>query len=360
MSGTRKMEKFELDAYTQKSRSPSSSGDEAPPPSSKKEQDEKEAAAAIAEISPNALDALGGSNADLPARPFDQRREPAVASAELPSVPFEARKPPTMIEPTDLPDVPFAQSNLPALAFEPRAAAAVESGESGTAAEEGDDDSPSAKARAAHAASQPWEPGEWVPPQAATPAAEADAGAATGEAPTSGGPDALRTKLAQKFVTLADSVGESFRDFAIGAGAWAVELTAPQGMSTGGGKQALQHLRLRPRREGYSVLVAGTVNQLEKRAELRDFDHVTILHEVRYRNALEVSRQEWEQFLRKAEVVLNGAGIQSMRTPPPRDLLEQRRNMQRISKGAIVALIVVLALAIVVVWRVVVALSAQQ
>jgi hypothetical protein len=359
MSGTRKMEKFELEAYTSKSRNAGDADDEeSPPPSSKKEQDEKEAAAAIAAISPNALEALA-AHEDLPARPFDQRREPAALSAELPAVPFEARKPsPADNEPTDLPAVTFQQNNLPARPFEPRVESEASSaGAAAAAAAAAATTTPSSGAMAAAAAAaggargdQPWEPGEWVPPQT---------GADGGEIPASG-PDALRTKLAQKFVSLADSVGDAFRDFAIGAGAWAVELTAPQGMSTGGGKQALQHLRLRPRRGGYAVLVAGTVNQVEKRAELRDFDHVTILHEVRYRNALEISNQEWEQFLRKAEVVLNGSGIQSMRTPPPRDLLEQRRNMQRVSKGAIVALTVVLALAIIVVWRVVVALSAQQ
>jgi len=127
-------------------------------------------------------------------------------------------------------------------------------------------------------------------------------------------------------------------------------------MSTGGGKQALQHLRLNPRKPGYSVLVAGTVNPMERRAELRDFDHIAIMHEVRFRHRLEISTQEWEQFLRKAEVVLNGAGIQSMRTPPPRDLLEQRRSLQRVSKPAVLALVVVLLLAAIVVWRVVVTL----
>jgi hypothetical protein len=170
--------------------------------------------------------------------------------------------------------------------------------------------------------------------------------------------EALRTRLTRKFTSLAESVTESFRDYAIGGGAWAVELTAPQGMSTGGGKQALQHLRLRPRKPGYSVLVAGTVNQMERRAELRDFDHLAIMHEVRFRHALAITNQEWEQFLRKAEVVLNAAGIQSMRTPPPRDLLEQRRSLQRVSRGAIVALVVVLLLASVVVWRVVATLMA--
>ena len=199
------------------------------------------------------------------------------------------------------------------------------------------------------AAAGAWVPGEWVPPQ------EAEVPPSEGEAKKDVG--ALRTRLTQKFVSLADSVTEDFRDFAIGAGAYAVELTAPQGMSTGGGKQALQHLRLRPRRDGYAVLVAGTVNQVERRAELRDYDHVTIMNQVRFRTTVDISLQEWEQFLRKAEVVLNRAGIQSMRTPPPRELLEQRRSMQRVSKGALAALVVVLLLAAAVVWRVFVALG---
>lgn len=167
-------------------------------------------------------------------------------------------------------------------------------------------------------------------------------------------------KLTEKLVTLADSIGESFREFAIGQGAWTIELTDAGMSPTSSRGQSLQHLRLRPKREGYRVVVAGTVNQVETRAELRDFDHVTILHEVRHRNALEITQEEWEQFLRKAETVLNAAGIQSMRTPPPRDLLEQRRSMQRVSKRAIVLLVVVLTLAIVVVWRVVEALSVRQ
>jgi hypothetical protein len=198
-------------------------------------------------------------------------------------------------------------------------------------------------------------PGEsWVPAEAAIPQAPAAAPAAPAEQT----PDALRTRLARKFVSLADTMNEAFNGFAIGAGAWNVELTVPQGMSTGGGKQALQHVRLVPRRPGYNVFVAATVNQVERRADLRDFDHVAIMHEVRHRAALEISPQEWEQFLRKAEVVLNGAGIQSMRTPPPRELLEQRRSAMRVSKGAIVALVVVLILAAVVMWRVILALRA--
>lgn len=232
------------------------------------------------------------------------------------------------------PDDPNA--DLPALPFEPRVDNAAE---------------PAPPTPRNHG-NTPGTPAEaFVPAEAPLPQAEA-------AAPAEQTPDALRTRLARKFVSLADTMNEAFNGFAIGAGAWGIELTVPAGMSTGGGKQALQHIRLVPRRDGYNVFVAATVNQVDRRADLRDFDHVAIMHEVRHRTALEISPQEWEQFLRKAEVVLNGAGIQSMRTPPPRELLEQRRSAQRVSKTAVIALVVVLVLAAVVVWRVIVSLHA--
>jgi hypothetical protein len=163
--------------------------------------------------------------------------------------------------------------------------------------------------------------------------------------PAPADPAALRTRLAKKFVSLADDVNEEFKDFTIGAGAWGVELTAPEGMSTGGGKQALQHLRMRARRTGFSVLVGGTVNQVEKIAELRDYEHMCMMHEVRFRKRLEISENEWEQFLRKAEVVLREAEMRCERVGPPKDLVSQRKNMSRVSKlaGAIFVLVMVAA-----------------
>lgn len=327
MSGTRKMEKFELDAYT-KARE-----DELA--SKKTGELENQAAAAIAELQPGALLGALEPNADLPARSFEPRPGDG---ADLPAVPFDARPVSGGPGPADLPAVPFDPRGASASAVAPSNPSPHSTQRTGTPGEG-------------------WIPGEWIPPQQAEAPSSSEPG---GKKLDEQDAEALRTRLARKFVTLADSVTEAFRDFAIGAGAYAVELTAPQGMSTGGGKQALQHLRLRPRREGYSVLVAGTVNQVERRAELRDYDHIAVVNEVRFRQEVDISRQEWEQFLRKAEVVLNGAGIQSMRTPPTRELLEQRRSMQRVSKNAIIALLVVLVLAAVVVWRVVVALRAAE
>ena len=173
----------------------------------------------------------------------------------------------------------------------------------------------------------------------------------------------LRTRLARKFTTLADQVTESFDDFRIGAGRWAVELTAPQGMSTGGGKQVLQHLRLRPTREGHAVLIGGVVNPVSRTAELRDHPHMDMIYRARFGRALEITAAEWEQFLRKAEVVLRQERIGTARVAAPRDvrMLAQRGAVTedvaaRRRMAAAIALGVSTAAAAIVIWRVVVAL----
>jgi hypothetical protein len=171
--------------------------------------------------------------------------------------------------------------------------------------------------------------------------------------------DALRTALAKKFVSLADDVTEAFAEFHIGGGDYVVELTAPQGQSTGGGKQALQHLRLRPRRPGYPVIVGGSVDGVNKTCELRDFDYVRVVHSLRFQDPLDLNTSEWEQFLRKAEVVLKAAEITTTRIPPPIDLLRQA-SAKRISRPMLAAFIIVTVLASFVVWRVLLVVLQQR
>ena len=176
------------------------------------------------------------------------------------------------------------------------------------------------------------------------------------------GVEQLRTRLARKFTTLADQVTESFGEFQIGAGWWVVELTAPEGMSTGGGKQMLQYLRLRPTRQGHAVLVGGVVNSITKSAELRDHAHMDTIYRARFGRALEITGAEWEQFLRKAEVVLRHEQIRTERVAAPRDLRMLPQNggsadvAARRRTAAAVAFGISTAAAAIVVWRVIVAL----
>ncbi len=175
----------------------------------------------------------------------------------------------------------------------------------------------------------------------------------------------LRTRLARKFTTLADRVTDGFEEFQIGAGWWTVELTAPEGMSTGGGKQVLQHLRLRPMRQGHAVLVGGVVNAVDKTAELREHAHIDMIYRARFGHALEITAAEWEQFLRKAETVLRQEQIRTSRVAAPRDLATIAQKTTRAEataaaaqkkRLAAIALGISTLAAAIVVWRVIVAL----
>jgi len=152
-----------------------------------------------------------------------------------------------------------------------------------------------------------------------------------------------------RLATLAEEVTECFADFDVGGGGdYVVELLAPEAQTTGGGKQRLQHLRLRPRRQGYAEVIAGSVNPIEKHAELRTFEHAFLVHEVRSKKALEITPQEWEQLLRKAEAFLQLANIESARVGPSPDLLRHARHTKRgrrVSPAALAVFLVVIVLA---------------
>ena len=171
-------------------------------------------------------------------------------------------------------------------------------------------------------------------------------------------PLALKTRLAQKFTTLADEVNASFVDFHVGAGNWGLELTAPEGMSTAGGKQAMQALKMRPKRQGYPPLVAGFVDPVNGSAELRDYPHICLVHELRWRESLEITEGEWEQLLRRTETVLKAANIRAVRTPPDPELLAEKKasptGIMKYGYAPFVLAAAVLGAAIVL-WRVLVA-----
>lgn len=162
----------------------------------------------------------------------------------------------------------------------------------------------------------------------------------------------LRTRVANQAASLAEAVTDGFDEFHMGGGDYVVELTAPEGQSTRGGAHARQSLRLVPRRKGYAVVVVGTVDPVTSTAELRTFEHVAVAHEVRFKKPLEISGEEYEDFLRKADVVLNLARVKPSRVGPPVQLLAQRRANSRISIAIFVLFVAVVSLAAVVVYRV--------
>lgn len=136
--------------------------------------------------------------------------------------------------------------------------------------------------------------------------------------------DVLRTRIANQAASLAETVTEGFDGFHMGAGDYVVELMAPEGPSTGGGKQARQSIRLVPRRKGYSVVVAGIVDPVTSTAEVRSFEHVAMLHEVRFHRPLEINAEEYADFLAKLDIVLNLARVRATRASIPPELVAER------------------------------------
>jgi translation initiation factor IF-2 len=138
----------------------------------------------------------------------------------------------------------------------------------------------------------------------------------------------------------------------MGAGDYVVELSMPEGPSTGGGAQARQSIRLVPRRKGYSIVIAGTVDPVTSTGELRTFEHVAVLHELRFKRPLEISGEEYADFLAKADVVLNLARIKAKRVGPSAELLAEQKARKRISMPLVLVFLVVMILAAIVVYRV--------
>lgn len=169
--------------------------------------------------------------------------------------------------------------------------------------------------------------------------------------------EALRTQVANQAASLAETVTDGFDGFHMGAGDYVVDLKGPDGPSTGGGAQARQSIRLVPRRRGYAVVVAGTVDPVTSTAEVRTFEHVAMLHELRFRRPLEINADEYAEFLKKLDVVLNLARVRAKRVPASAELLAQRRAIGRMSLPAVLLFIVVIALAAFVSYRVLLALS---
>jgi len=164
--------------------------------------------------------------------------------------------------------------------------------------------------------------------------------------------EALRTRVANQAASLAEAVTDGFDDFHMGAADYVVELSVPEGPSTGGGKQARQNLQLVPRRKGYAMVIAGTVDPVLSTAELRTFEHVAILHELRYQKPLEISGEEYTDFLKKADVVLNLARVRGKHVGPSPELLAQSKARRRVSMPILLIFVLVMLLAGIVVYRV--------
>jgi hypothetical protein len=137
----------------------------------------------------------------------------------------------------------------------------------------------------------------------------------------------LRTEFAMKAVDMAELfkvlVGQTPVTAATaGEAGYQAELSAPDGMSTGGGTQAVQHIKL-VSPSGGATIVAGAANQVDRTAELRTYEHLAELHAQRYRGAaLPIDRASYGELLERAQDFFPDKGlrvvlIDAARRPAP-------------------------------------------
>lgn len=121
--------------------------------------------------------------------------------------------------------------------------------------------------------------------------------------------DLKRTQFAMQALSLAETFNMMLADVRVrGPITYRVELSAPDGPSTGGGKQALQHVKLVPEGGG-ATIVAGSANQVENWAELRSFEHLAALHAQRFKGAeIPLNRVQYNDLLGKLRQFFDDKG----------------------------------------------------
>jgi hypothetical protein len=134
-----------------------------------------------------------------------------------------------------------------------------------------------------------------------------------------------RKMLQTQFSVRATDLAESFRStvgrYRIGPHGYLPDMTAPEGPSTGGGVQAMQHLRLLPPQANMPTLVIGNLNQRDGTAELRTLEHVDAICRDRFKQGAPLDPGQYGQFLQAAQGFLAACGLRVAFSGPPRELL---------------------------------------
>ena len=105
----------------------------------------------------------------------------------------------------------------------------------------------------------------------------------------------IQTTFAMKAVSLAAQYNEVFGKVQIEPG-YLTDMTAPDGPSTGGGVQAIQHIRLHSP-QGVPPVVMGSLDANTLKGQLRSYAYVRSMHEKRSQLPFTLNRDQYEALL---------------------------------------------------------------
>lgn len=158
--------------------------------------------------------------------------------------------------------------------------------------------------------------------------------------------DPKRTAFAMQALGLAETFNLMLQAERVkGPVTYRVELSAPDGMSTAGGKQATQHVKLVPEGGG-TTIVAGSANQAENWAELRTFEHLKLLHAQRFKGAeIPLNRVQYNELLEKLKAFFAGKCTVRM-AELPRDAAPTGSAPAKTGASGTIVLIIILVAAL--------------
>ena len=131
----------------------------------------------------------------------------------------------------------------------------------------------------------------------------------------------LQTQFSVRATDLAESFRSTLGRFRVGPHGFVPDMTSPEGPSTGGGVQAVQHLRLVPPQPNMPTLVVGSLNQRDGTAELRTLEYVDAISRERFRQGAPLDPGQYAQFLQSTQGFLAACGLKVVYAGPPADLL---------------------------------------
>ncbi len=127
--------------------------------------------------------------------------------------------------------------------------------------------------------------------------------------------DDPRTQFALAAVDFAKLFNDTFGS--VNLSGYTPRLTSPEGQSTGGGVQSLQHITLENPAEGKTVVV-GSCDNVTKQAELRVYDHVAGTFAQRFDGtAFPVGKPEYDDLHNRFKEFLKMQAIRVGLARPP-------------------------------------------
>ncbi len=126
----------------------------------------------------------------------------------------------------------------------------------------------------------------------------------------------LRTTFSNKAAMVADLVKATFTRRSYGRPPYRLRIDEPDGPSTAGGLHARQPISLVAHMDSAPAIVVGWVDVAKKECQLRTYEAVKRRHQNRYTVALEVTENEYNQFLDELVETLFYGGIKIMLVVP--------------------------------------------